>query len=241
MKNSVCIVIPMFNEENIAKNCIATVMSELKLINSKVGLIIVNAASKDKTGDVLRSQKKKYKNKLNIINLKKNNGYGGAIVVGTKKAMALGYEFVIFMDSDLTNNPKDINRFILKASNTVDCVKASRYIDGGGMLGVPLYRQLISKYGNFISSLFFGLNIKDCTNGFRMVRISLLKNINFHETSFPIILEELYELKKKKARFTSIPVILTSRINSSTHFSYTWNTFVNYFKYAIKALFINEH
>ncbi len=235
MNNSVCVVIPMYNEDKIAEKCVDTVLREIQNIESNVGLIVVDAASKDKTLDVLRKLKKKYKNRLTILHLKTNTGYGGALRSGTKMAKKLGYEFVLFMDSDLTNNPKDIKRFISKSSDKVDCIKASRYSQGGTIKGVQFHRKLISSLGNIIAGYFFGLGIKDCTNGFRMVRISILSNIKFKENSFAIIMEELYWLKKRKANIISIPVRLTSRVETKTHFKYSFNTFYKYGKYAFMA------
>ena len=167
-----------------------------------------------------------------------NAGYGYALKQGLNKAEEENFDYALFMDSDLTNDPKDIYKFTDTLKYDPDCVKASRYIKGGGTKNVPLKRQIISRIANYISSLFFGLGIKDCTNGFRMVRLSKIKRINFQEKSFPIILEELYYLKQKNAKILEVPVILSSRSKSKTNFTYRPSTFINYGKYAIKALFL---
>ena len=43
----------------------------------------------------------------------------------------------LFMDSDLTNPPDDIPRFAALLDGPVDYVKASRFVPGGSMAGVP--------------------------------------------------------------------------------------------------------
>ena len=225
----------MLNEEKIAAKCIDAVIKALNEIKTKVGFIVVNAASYDKTRQILDNKKKQYKNKLVVINLKNNSGYGGALQEGTKKADKLGFDFVLFMDSDLTNNPRDIHKFTKLASDNIDCVKATRYEKGGKMQGVPQYRQIISKLGNLLARYLLRVNLSDCTNGFRMVKVSMIKNIKFKEKTFAIIMEELYELKIKGAKFANIPVTLTTRTDTKTQFSYSWKTFYNYGKYAIKA------
>ena len=194
---SVCVVIPMYNEEKIVKRCVKEVSKERNKIKSKVGFIVVNAASKDKTEDILKKETKKKTNNLIVVNQKNNRGYGGALIEGAKKAQKLDYEYVLFMDSDLTNHPKDIKRFLELTKSNVDCVKATRYEKGGKMVGVPYWRQIISILGNSVYSKLFGLGIKDCTNGFRMIKTSLFLDLDLKETGFPIILEELYKLKKK--------------------------------------------
>jgi glycosyltransferase involved in cell wall biosynthesis len=236
-KHSACVVIPMYNEEEVAEECIDEVMKTIVNIKDQVGFIVVNAASKDNTKQILKIKKRQYTN-LHVIHLSENSGYGGALIEGTKVAKKLGYEFVIFMDSDLTNDPKDIPRFLSEINDEIDCVKASRYIKGGGTKNVPYYRQIISIVGNRFASLFFGIGIHDCTNGFRMVRISNLDNINFKERSFAIILEELYKLKKMNSDFTEIPVVLSSRTNTKSSFTYSIKIFYDYSKYFIKATLV---
>ena len=105
-------------------------------------------------------------------------------------------------------------------------------------INVPRYRKLISQVGNYIASILFRIGIKDCTNGFRMVRLELLNGVKFKENDFSIILEELYYLKKNGAMFKEIPYTLTSRRDSISHFSYKPKTFYNYFKYLVKAAFV---
>jgi len=65
----------------------------------------------------------------------------------------------------------------------------------------------------------------------------MLKGIKFKENNFSIILEELYYLKKRDARFLEIPNVLYARTNTTSHFKYKPKIFYDYFKYAFKAAF----
>ncbi len=236
-KNSLAVIIPMYNEEATASKCIDKVVEEIKKLKLKSTLMIINDGSKDSTLKILTEKKKIYKNKLIIIN-KKNGGYGSALRLGIKKAIELKFEYYLTMDSDLTNPPKYIPKLISALKNGADCVKASRYIKGGKMVNVPYYRQIISIIGNYFAKLAFNVGINDCTNGFKIVKLSYLKNINFKENNFSIILEELYYLKKAGAKFAEVPNILYCRTNSKSHFNYTPKIFYDYFKYALLAIFI---
>lgn len=234
-KKSLCIVIPMFDEEASASSCINKVIKEIFKLRNLTTLIVVDDGSTDKTADILKKKKKQYKNRLVILTHKKNKGYGAAIQTGITYAFKERYEFYLSMDSDLTNPPQYIHDFVTSMSDEIDCVKASRYIKGGKVVNVPYFRQLISIIGNYVASIFFNLGIRDYTNGFKMVRLELLKGIKFKENSFSIILEEMYYLKKRHARFAEIPNVLYARTNSSSHFKYKVKTFYDYFKYVIKA------
>lgn len=234
---TVGIVIPMFNEATIAASCVEKVIGAIKNLPLKAQLIVVNDGSLDNTPKILAAKQKKYPTYLTVLHHKKNKGFGGATQTGIKRTLAQKYTWILHMDSDLTNDPRYIKDFISARDNSVDCIKASRYIKGSKVKNVPLYRKVISKSGNYIAYILFGVGIKDCTNGFRMVRSDMLRGLHFHEDNFSIILEELYYLKKKKARFKEIPYTLTVRKNSHSHFSYKPKVFSDYFKYAFLSFF----
>ena len=237
-KNSLCIIIPAYNEDEGISSCVEKVLKETAKIKSKTLLVIVDDGSRDKTSEILKKKKHKFREKLVILQHKKNEGYGKALQSGISYALKNGFEFYLTMDSDLTNPPKYIHDFIRAMSDDVDCVKASRYVKGGKIINVPIFRKAISVVGNYLAALCFNVGVRDCTNGFKMVRLELLKNISFKENNFSIILEEMYYLKKKGARFAEIPNILYARKSSSSHFKYKPKIFYDYFKYLLKALIL---
>jgi dolichol-phosphate mannosyltransferase len=237
-KNLLAVIIPMYNEEIVAAKCIDEVQKILKKVKQKTILIVINDGSTDATEKIVLAKQKQYRKQLEVVTYKKNKGYGGASEAGIKKAIQLHYEWCLHMDSDLTNDPKFIPQFIKAISPDVDCIKASRYIQNGKVINVPLFRRFVSLIGNYAASLLFNVGIRDCTNGFRMVRLEKIKGVHFKENNFSIILEELYYLKKRHARFKEIPNILTARTNSTSHFTYTPKIFYDYFKYVIKSALI---
>jgi dolichol-phosphate mannosyltransferase len=237
-ENSLAIIIPMYNEEKVASVCIDTVMKVISNLKTPTSLLIINDGSLDKTENILQEKLKKYRRKLIVITHKKNKGYGAALQTGMKQANKMGFEWALHMDSDLTNDPKYIPQFIKHMSEKYDCVKASRYIKHAKVINVPRYRRIVSIVGNYLAASLFRVGIKDCTNGFRMVRLDKLKGLTFQENNFSIILEELYYLKKRGARFTEIPYTLTARTNSQSHFTYKPKIFYDYFKYVIKSALV---
>lgn len=226
----------MYNEERGAKKCVDAVMPVISKLSVPAALIVVNDGSKDKTKTILSQLEKSYPKNFYVVHHPKNKGYGGGLQTGITEAIKRKFEFCLFMDSDLTNDPKFIPDFVNAMRDDIDVVKASRYSLGGKMDGVPWYRQLISRSGNMIAAPMFHVGVSDVTNGFRMVRLSLLKDIAFKENNFSIIMEEMYYLKKKHARFAEIPNVLTSRTDTKTSFRYRPGTFWDYAKYPLKAL-----
>jgi glycosyltransferase involved in cell wall biosynthesis len=232
----------MFNEESGARSCVSQVSSVLNGMPKNPQLIVVEDGSIDSTKEILIDLKSVYKN-LVVVSHPENLGYGSALNSGIQKAIDLGVDYVLFMDSDLTNSPKDIPRFYKKMLEGYDVIKATRYSDGGATAGVPLSRLLISKIGNLIARLLFGLPVTDCTNGFRAVKTSLLRGLCFYENGFPIIMEELYLLRDKASSYSNIPVTLSARTVElrKTSFNYSYDTYKKYLKYPALSFFSRIH
>lgn len=141
------------------------------------------------------------------------------------------------MDSDLTNPPEDLIRFAL-AMDGADYVKATRYAGGGGMIGVPAGRRLVSQLGNALARLLCGLPLSDITNGYRAIRVEAFLALPLRERGFAIISEEAYWVKRHGLRCREIPTTLTSRTvgQAGSSFRYTPTVFYAYGRYPVKAL-----
>jgi dolichol-phosphate mannosyltransferase len=226
----------MYNEQAGAEACVRAVCEELRKLPHRSALIVVNDGSKDQTGEILGALAPQ-EPKLTLVNHPGNRGYGAALRTGVGQANQDGYDYVLFMDSDLTNHPRDIPRFVSKMEEGYDVIKASRYTAGGGMQGVPLSRAWVSRAGNGIARFLFSMKIRDCTNGFRAVKTALLAPMDLRERGFAVIVEELYHCKFVAQRSCEIPVVLTNRKTDqrATSFSYRPQTFLKYLKYGLLA------
>lgn len=234
---SFAVVIPMFNEEVGAARCIAAVCSVLQAQDVRCELVVVEDGSRDGTKAILESIEPSYGN-LKVLYHPQNRGYGRALLTGAAYAASMGFTYVLFMDSDLTNDPADIPKFLAQMKRSVDVIKATRYSDGGQVQGVPFYRVLISRIGNLVAAALFRLPLYDCTNGFRAVKVELLSKIELQENNFSVIMEELYRLKPLAHTYARIPVTLTDRAADlrGTSFRYRPSIFFDYLKYPLRSL-----
>lgn len=231
-----CVLVPMYNEEAGAARCLKSLISIQAELHRIFDIIVINDGSQDETTTIVNTFTHRYPKRIIALHHKKNRGYGAALATGIRYGYQHSYQYAVCIDSDLTNDPHYLSDFFALANSNFDCVKASRYITGGGMRGVPLYRQFISRLGNQIASRCFNMGIKDCTNGFRMLKLATVKDLRYQEKGFASILEELLFLKKKQAKCVEIPNVLTSRTDTETNFRYTPATFWSYLKYAILAI-----
>lgn len=226
----------MYNEEPGAENCVTQICQVLKGIGCESKLITVNDGSRDRTGEILDRIAPRFPN-LMVVHHPKNKGYGAALRTGIETAAKAGFDYTLFMDSDLTNHPSDLPRFVGKMREGFDVIKATRYSKGGGVSGVPAYRVVISRVGNWIAHFLFRLPLYDCTNGFRAARTSILSRMRLTENRFPIIMEELYWSKYLAKSFAEVPVTLTNRDANlrPTSFAYKPSVFWQYLKYPLRA------
>ena len=232
---SFAVIVPMFNERANAERAVHEITRALADLPNRTALIVADDGSKDGTGEILSSLRATHP-ALDVTTHPVNRGYGAALVSGARRASALGFDYALFMDSDLTNDPRDLPRFAEKMSTGADVIKASRFIAGGRMEGVPWRRAIISRAGNLVARWLYRLPINDCTNGFRAVRTPLLMQMDLREKGFPVIAEELYWCRFLAHSFVEVPVILTNADRQSS-FRYSPSVLRAYLRYPLRAFF----
>ena len=235
-KASFCLIIPMFNEENNVNKCVKSICEFLIKLENKSELLVVDDGSTDDTANKLSKLEKKYQN-LKVKTHEENKGYGVANRTGSAYALSLNYKYVLYMDSDLTQNPKYIYDFLYFMDKDIDLIKATRYSPGGGTDGVGFRRKIISLVGNIIAKIFLRLPLTDYTNGFRAIKTKLLKDINFEENNFAYLIEEIKKVSRFAKTYAEVPYILSVRkdCESKSKFIYSTNVYFSYLKWLFKG------
>jgi dolichol-phosphate mannosyltransferase len=231
---SFAVVIPAFNEVGGIGACVRAVDSALDQLPNRTALVVVDDGSIDGTSEVLSGLGPAL-GRLIVVRHSTNRGYGAGLRSGIAAAAAEGLEYVLFMDSDLTNDPAYLADFAQQMANGADVIKASRYVAGGGVEGVPEWRERLSVVGNAVARLLFRLPVRDCTNGFRAVRTDLLTAIDLEETGFAVIMEELYRLRPLAQSYAEVPIVLTARTDDlrPSSFSFGPRALLRYLKYPV--------
>ena len=206
--NENLVIIPTYNEINN----IEFIINKITSLNIDVDILVVDDNSPDKTHEKVDFLKKNISNLYLIINNKKS-GIGKAYIKGFEFAISKNYSKIIQIDADMSHNPNDISR-LLKSSKTYDLVIGSRYINGIRIINWPLSRLALSYFANLYAKIITGLNIYDCTGGYKCIDIDLLKSINLNSINsqgYSFQIEINYRAYIKKFKIKEIPIIFTDR------------------------------
>ena len=208
------IVIPTFNERENINPLLKSIFSQ----KIAMDVLILDDNSPDGTKKVVLENKKKYKDKLHLINREKKEGLGKAYIEGFKWALKKKYKKIIQMDADLSHPPEKLID-IYNELELYDYVIGSRYINGIRVLNWPLNRIMLSIGASWYVNLITRLPIKDPTAGFvgynRTSLLSLkLDKIMFVGYAFQI--EMKFKLWKLGFNFKEIPITFKNRIKGES-------------------------
>lgn len=177
------VVLPTFNEGGTIKKLIEDILAQNdKLPNWDLEVLVNDSSSTDDTAKIVKELKKKNPKKVYLLETKKE-GLGKAYHQAFVYAIEHIQPFVIIqMDADFSHNPNDIPLFLDKIAKGADFVVGARYIKGGS---IPkdwgIHRKLLSVVANMTIRLgFMKLSIHEWTNGYRAIKIWLIKDALSH-------------------------------------------------------------
>ena len=208
------IVIPTFNERENINPLLKSIFSQ----KIAVDVLILDDNSPDGTKKVVLENKKKYKDRLHLINREKKEGLGKAYIEGFKWALKKKYKKIIQMDADLSHPPEKLID-IYNELELYDYVIGSRYINGIRVLNWPLNRIILSIGASWYVNLITRLPIKDPTAGFVGYNRTSLLSLNLDKIMFvgyAFQIEMKFKLWKLGFNFKEIPITFKNRINGES-------------------------
>ena len=197
------VVIPCYNVVRHIEKVIDGIPSDI------LWIILVNDASKDDTDTVIRSLMLKEK-RIIYIPHEKNQGVGGAMITGYKKAMELEADITIKIDGDGQMDPEYIPALLRPIiEGKADVTKGNRFRDLIALRQMPLTRRIGNLGLSFLIKAASGYwNIFDPTNGYTAIKEEVLKNINFKKIHHRYFFESsmLIEMYHARAVVQDVPM-----------------------------------
>ena len=176
----VVIILPTYNERGNIVALLASLHDQFRRIRHDMHILVVDDNSPDGTAALVRESMPHYPN-LHLITGEKS-GLGAAYIRGMQHAIGeLRADVVFEMDADFSHNPADVPRLLAALESSADFVIGSRHVKGGSIPAEwSTWRKLNSAGGNWVARYVAGLyGIRDCTAGFRAIRASILRQIDF--------------------------------------------------------------
>ena len=214
----IVVLLPAYNEEESLPRLLPKIKSTLDSTGERYQIITCDDGSCDRTRSLLEEYARTMP--LEIIRHRINRGLGESIRDLFEKAAEIVStgDVIVRLDCDDTHEPEFIPEIIKKVREGCDVVVASRFLPGGGQLGVSPRRAFISRCANLFMEVFFRIpNLKEYSCGFRGYRAEKIKEaISFYGNNFiqlkglgfTCTLEKLVKLKLLGAAFGEIPFLL---------------------------------
>ena len=163
-------------------------------------VIVVDDASPDHTAELVKMLSKRNR-RIVLVQHSKNQGVGGAMISGFRKALELGAQVIVKIDGDgqmdIDNLPNLLTPLLL---GKADYTKGNRFRDFAALRQMPLLRRVGNMGLGFLVKAATGYwNLFDPTNGFLAVRAETLAQLPLdqidHSYYFEIsMLSNLYML-----------------------------------------------
>jgi dolichol-phosphate mannosyltransferase len=201
------VVIPLKNE---AGNII-DLIQELEPLMDSLGqpweLICIDDGSTDETHHVL-NELSKTKHYLRIIKFKENYGQSSAFDAGFKKAQG---KFIITLDGDGQNDPKDIPRLI-------DLIQDCDLVCGIRLKRKDSFtKRLTSKMANFVRQRLCDDGVEDSGCSLKVYRKSCLDQIKMYQ-GMHRFLPALFRIEDFRIR--QIPVNHRERLRGKSNYNF---------------------
>tara|TARA_B100000886_G_scaffold153433_1_gene104453 strand:+ start:470 stop:1171 length:702 start_codon:yes stop_codon:yes gene_type:complete len=206
----VLIIIPTLNEEKNISNLVNKILS---LYNYNI--LIIDDNSKDKTKNILKKFKSRFK-RFDYLIRRNKKGIGSAHQDGILNAYKNNFDYCISMDADGTHDPKQIKQMIkLIKSKNISVINTSRFVNKKSLEDWPPLRKFLTIFRFHLVSSILGTKF-DSSGGFRCYDLNLINKKIFKQTknkNYFFLIEILYILEKKNYKIIDIPAKLKYRVD----------------------------
>jgi dolichol-phosphate mannosyltransferase len=217
MPSNVLMIVPTYNErENIRQ-----LVSELRSLPIDVHVLVVDDGSPDGTG-VIADEMAAQDPGVAVLHRSGKLGLGTAYKAGFAYGLARPYQYICTMDADFSHNPASLPALVEKAAAGDDLVIGSRYVPGGGVVGWPAGRKLLSAVANRMAHLFLGIAARDCTAGFRCYRRVVLETIpldSIFSGGYSFLIEMAFHCEAAGFRIGEVPITFVNRTQGASKIS----------------------
>jgi dolichol-phosphate mannosyltransferase len=202
------VVVPTYNErENLGP-----LVREI-LAHEGCRVMVVDDQSPDGTGILADDLAREFPGRVDVVHRVGKRGLGRSYVEGFGLALQQDVDLICQMDADFSHDPKYLPALI-EAAGDNDLVVGSRYLNGISVVNWPLERLILSTFANRYIRAVTGLDVRDCTGGFRCWRRDALARIPLSRVvsdGYSFMVEMLFEAARQRCRIGEVPIVFVER------------------------------
>ena len=165
-------------------------------------MVIVNDGSSDNTLEVVKQVKKEFPDKIHIFSLMINRGVGIATQTGFEAVLRFNPKYVVSMDSDGQHSADDLDEMIKPlVTGEAEAVIGVRPFED-----MPKTRSFANSVMNFLTKIFYRVDVSDSQTGFRAITVDALDKISINAVGYLISSEFIREVNDNNIPFAEVPI-----------------------------------
>lgn len=187
-----CVVIPTYNNAAFLPGVLDEVLGYCQ------DVIVIDDGSTDATNLVLAGLPN-----LELITFRRNRGKGKALKAGFSKALEIGFDYAITMDSDSQHRPSDLPLFLDELEKGEGLILGSRHLEHANM---PGKNRIANRFSSFWFRISTGVRMKDTQSGFRLYPLRKMEGTRTLSHRYGYELEMLVRAAWKRIPLKEIPI-----------------------------------
>jgi glycosyltransferase involved in cell wall biosynthesis len=205
--SSLSIILPAYNEETNVVTAVEEVSRVAQALGQDYEIILVNDGSRDRTGEIARTELAPRIPNFRLVEHFPNRGYGGALKAGFEAATK---DLIAFTPADRQFKFDEIKLLLAKLTQDVTLVSGWRVHRQDNFI-----RRLNGLGWSTVVRFLFGRTIHDIDCGFKVFRREVLRHIHMESNGAMIDTEMLAEMKSRGYKMADVPVTHLPRVAGS--------------------------
>jgi glycosyltransferase involved in cell wall biosynthesis len=190
-------------------------------------IVVIDDCSPDHTSELVTGCND---SRIHLVRHERNQGVGGAVLTGYRKALELGAEIIVKMDSDDQMDPAYLIPLIAPIlAGQADYTKGNRFLHADKLKSMPIIRRIGNAGLSFLTKAASGYwNIFDPTNGYTAIHatiISLLNTSRMHKRYF---FESSVLIELGMIRAVARDVLIPARYHNEESSLSEWKAFFEF-------------
>lgn len=229
MYDKINIIIPVYNEGQNIKHILGEVEQK---VTGPHNVFIIYDFDEDNTIPAV-NEFMPGKSSITLVKNKYGSGVLNAIKTGFK---TVNDGVAVVVMADLSDEISKIDEMFEKINRGYDIVCGSRYVEGGGQIGGPCFKKMLSRMAGVSLHYIAGIPTHDISNSFKMYSKEVLNDIEIESRGgFELGMEITVKAFFKGYKITEIPTVWRDRSAGESRFR-LWKWIPEYMRWYLFAI-----